>query len=312
MIVFGGDYEHTLGMHAVHPVIGDIDYQPRALSELYRMILSHGQFEASEFSLSNHIMYRDLKDDWLTAIPVFPSRVFRHSSVFVRRDSDIQDFRQLVGKKVGISEYTMTAAVWTRGHMLDDYGVHWSDIKWVSRMDKRFPPPREVNIVSSSENLEDLLAAGTIDALLMPRPQDLRLPSDRRRFRHLLNDVRSVERSFYERTGIYPIMHTVVEHRDALAQWPAAPEAIFDLYAAGKHNAFQRRLGATFMPWAERHWEDTAALFANDFLPYGLTDANRLTIETLCRYLHEQRLIEQKVDDIEVLFAPNSASRPRH
>ena len=133
----------------------------------------------------------------------------------------MHEFGQLAGKRVGVSEYTMTAAVWVRGIMLDDYGVHWRDIRWVSKMDKRFPPPTSVDLESSPDNLEDLLAAGSIDALLMPRPQDLRLPSNQRRFRPLLDNVQAVERDYYERTGIFPIMHTVVVHRDALANWLA-------------------------------------------------------------------------------------------
>ena len=114
MIVFGGDYEHTLDMRATNGSLGELVYRARPLSDLYKMILSRGEFEASEFSLSNHIMYRDRGDSWLTAVPVFPSRVFRHSSVFVRKDSELHDFGQLAGKRVGVSEYTMTAAVWVR------------------------------------------------------------------------------------------------------------------------------------------------------------------------------------------------------
>ena len=303
MIVFGGDYEHTLDMLATNGSLGELVYRARPLSDLYKMILSRGEFEASEFSLSNHNMYRDRGDSWLTAVPVFPSRVFRHSSVFVRKDSELHEFGQLAGKRVGVSEYTMTAAVWVRGIMLDDYGVHWRDIRWVSKMDKRFPPPTSVDLESSPDNLEDLLAAGSIDALLMPRPQDLRLPAKQRRFRPLLDNVQAVERDYYERTGIFPIMHTVVVHRDALAKWPQAPEAIFELYSAGKQRALQRKLGASFLPWADKQWDETVAFFDGDPLEFGLTPSNRRTVETLCRYLHEQELIAGQVVDIEALFA---------
>jgi 4,5-dihydroxyphthalate decarboxylase len=298
-------------MHATDPAIGDLVYKACPLSDLYRMILAHGDFDASEFSLSNHIMYRDRGDHWLSAVPVFPSRVFRHSSMFVRKDSEIRDFRQLIGKRVGISEYTMTAAVWLRGIMLDDYGVHWRDIKWISRMDKRFAPPQSVDITSSPDDLEDLLLAGSIDALLTPRPRDLNRPPSQRRFRPLLDDVRSAERAYYERTGIFPIMHTVVVHHDALAKWPQAPKAIFDLYAAGKARALKRRLGASFLPWSDGVWDETVGLFGGDPLPYGLSESNRRTIETLCRYLHEQQLIEQPVREIDTLFAPGSATGSR-
>jgi 4,5-dihydroxyphthalate decarboxylase len=121
LLILGADYEHVQFMQSHQ----DIEYEVRPLADLYKMILGHGDFEVSEFSLSNHAMFRDKGDNWLTAIPVFPSRAFRHSTIIVKKDSPLEDFSQLRGKRVGIVEYSMTAAVWTRGHMFEDYGIHW-------------------------------------------------------------------------------------------------------------------------------------------------------------------------------------------
>ena len=312
MIVMGGDYEHTQGLGGSDEDCGgEIRYQPSVITDLYRMILSRGAFEASEFSLANHIMYRDRDDLWLTAIPAFPSRCFRHSAVFVRKDSPLTDFRQLKGRTIGAVEYTMTAAVWVRGHMLEDYDTHWTDVRWVSAERQRFTPPERARVSKTAADLEDLLDRGEIDALLAPKPRDLSKPPAERRFRPLFPEVEKVERDFFRATGLFPIMHTVVIRHDALAKWPNSPKPIFDSYVAAKRRALNRRVGTTFMPWADRHWDDCLNLFGGDPYPYGLTTSNRHNIETLGRFLLEQELIQKPIE-IDALFAAGSASWSEH
>ena len=119
MLILGEDYEHVQSIES--PLCGGISYEIRKLGDLYRLILAHGEFDVSEFSLANHAMFRDRGDLWLTAIPVFPSRTFRHSTIIVQLHSQLDEFQHLIGKRVGIVDYSMTAAVWTRGHMLEDY-----------------------------------------------------------------------------------------------------------------------------------------------------------------------------------------------
>lgn len=304
MIVLGGDYEHTQGFNSSVGSGVPLEYQPRVITDLYRMILSRGSFEASEFSLSNLAMYRDKGDDWLAAIPVFPSRVFRHSCVFVPKDSPLQSFADLRGKRVGVIEYTMTAAVWVRGHMLEDFGIHWSDVEWISGASRRFPPPEAAKVAQTATDLEELLLKGEIDALLMPKPKDLAKPLRERRLRHIFPDVRSVEAGFFDRTGLFPIMHTAVIRKEALAANPWAPHAIFETYARAKAMALKRRLGTTMLPWADMHWDGVMDRFG-DPLPYGLTSLNRRNIETLGRFLLEQQLISSpvRVDDMFVAGA---------
>ena len=165
MIVTGGDYEHTHGIGLSAPG-GEIVYRPRAVPEFFDLVLGRGEFEASEFSLANYMMYRANDDDWLTAVPVVPSRVFRHSHVAVRKDSDLHDFSQLAGRKLGLRDYSQTAAAWIRGLFKDEYGVDWRDINWVSLAGQRFSAPEGAKLTITDRDLEDLLIAGEIDALV--------------------------------------------------------------------------------------------------------------------------------------------------
>src|SRR5262249_33514032 len=167
MIVTGADYEHTQNVGLKGGDV-EIEYQARPVQEFFDLVMSRGQFEASEFSLANYMMYRGNGDDWLTGVPVFPSRVFRHSHVIVRKDSRLSRFDQLAGRKVGLRDYSQTAAVWIRGLLKAEHGVDWRDIHWVSFEPQRFPqPPAGVALTTTRDDLEDMLIAGDLDALLM-------------------------------------------------------------------------------------------------------------------------------------------------
>jgi 4,5-dihydroxyphthalate decarboxylase len=303
MIVEGGDYEHTLAISSVHEGV-TIDYRPGSLPAIYAKVLGNQPFEACEFSLSNYMTLRDQGQDWLTAIPVFVNRSFRHSAILVRKDSKLRAFKELAGKKVGVADYSMTAAVWARGLLRDAYGVHWNDINWVSSATPRFPPPPSARVTPSTEDLETLLQEGKIDALLHPQTRDSKLPASQRKFRPLLEDFEAAEKQYFLDTGIYPINHVVVIRREAIAREANAPKAVFEAYSASKKKAVQRRLGTTFIPWADTAWNRTIDLFGDPF-PYGWTDINRKVVNTLATYVHEQKLVDNPVA-VEALFEPQS------
>jgi 4,5-dihydroxyphthalate decarboxylase len=283
MMVLGGDYAHTRWMSEQTSPFQGLVYQARPLKELYKVILSGGEFEVSEFSLSNYIMMREQPGCPLIAIPVFPSRAFRHSAMFVRNESQLRSFEQLSGKRIGITEYTMTAAVWLRGIMSDHYNMHWRDVAWISQPEKRFPPPPEAHVVETDDDLEELLLRGEIDALVKPRPRESESPIGQRKLRNILDDVDDVERRYFCDTGIFPIMHTVVIHKAVLANHPSSPKAVLEFYERSKESA--GRLNPN-----------------DDDKPYGLGLPNQKTIKTLCRYLFEQNLIRQPINDISTLF----------
>jgi 4,5-dihydroxyphthalate decarboxylase len=294
--VQGGDYEHVLEFQGA-----GLDYRRVALVPLAKLVLGGGGFHAAEWSLASHIMLHARGETRLTAIPVFPTRAFRNAAVYVSRDSPLHDLGELKGRRVGITEFAMTTAVWTRGHIQDAHGIDVADVEWVVGPDQRFPLSEHIRSEQTEQNLEELLAAGRIDALMAGKPKDLQRPPAERRLRPLVADAEALERAWFAETSLYPIMHTVVLHPDVQAD-AGLPRRVFDAYALAKRKALARRLSAGFLPFAERVWDRFAAA---DPCQYGLTTANRRNIATLSRYLRAQGLIDHEpaIDDLFVAGA---------
>jgi 4,5-dihydroxyphthalate decarboxylase len=295
MIVYGGDYEHTLDVSSISCRL-EFEYRITPRAELFDRVLKRRPFDACEFSLSNYLMLLDRGADWLTAIPVFPNRAFRHGTTLVRKDSAISTFADLARKRVGIADYTMTGGVWWRGLMSESYGLHWSQVEWVATGVPRFDPPKAARVVQTDANLEDELAYGTIDALFMPRNRDSLLPAVARRFRPLMKEWRAAEADYYRTTRIYPIGHVIVMPRASVARHPKLPTALYAAYAHSMAVAKQRRLGSSFLPWGSGLWNEVMEIFGGDPVPYGLTVENRRTIDKLQDYLIEQQLIARRYD----------------
>lgn len=302
--LYGGDYEHVLGLSQVQHGI-ELKYVIHPLLEVFERMLAERAYQACEFSLSNYIMLKDRKADWLQAIPVFPYRAFRHSTLYVRRDSPLQDPSQLRGKTVGVPDYSMTAAVWTRGILAEQYGAHWSEIKWQASGRQRFSVLPGVVVKFVDADLEAALIEGRIDALLTPHTEDEVKPAGERRLRPLIADPQGAEEAYLESTGVYPINHVVVIREDTLKRLPNAPRAIFDGYAQSKAAAYKRRLGTTLLPWGQRYWTRVFDQFGGDPLPYGLNALNRKVVNKLSAFLHDQKLISS-VPDIDSLFVAES------
>ncbi len=300
--VYGGDYEHVLGLSGTHQG-ADIQYVVRPLLEIFEGMLANRTYEACEFSLSNYIMLKDRGATWLHAVPIFPYRAFRHSTLYVRQDSPMQGPSDLVGKTVGVPDYSMTAAVWTRGILGEQYGVHWSKLKWVASGPQRFSVIEGVELKVTNLDLENELIEGRIDALLTPTPRDVTLPKSERRLRSLIANVQEAEEAYVRDYGVYPINHVIVMREDALSRLPRLPEALVKAYAESKARAYKRRLGTTLMPWGMRHWVKVFDQFDGDPLPYGLTPLNRSVIERLAGFLHDQKLTSRKLS-IGDLFLP--------
>ena len=298
--LYGGDYEHVLGLSGERNGI-DIQYIIRPLLEIFEGMLNDRSYEACEFSLSNYIMLKDRGASWLHAIPIFPYRAFRHSTLYVRRDSPLQGPADLRGKVIGVPDYSMTAAVWTRGILAEQYGVQWSDMRWIASGQQRFMVLPEVSLQIVDRNLETDLIEGKIDALLTPTPADEKKSAPERQLRSLIADVQKAEEDYVRDYGVYPINHVVVIRDDTLARLPNLPRALFDAYADAKVRAYKRRLGTTLMPWGMRHWNKVFDQFGGNPLPYGLTVINRNVIQRLANFLFDQKLISKRVE-VEKLF----------
>lgn len=274
----------------------DLRYKPVGPGQSFRLVLEDLPFQACEFSLSNYAMMRDRGVGWMTAIPVFLNREFRHGALFVRRDSDLTHPSQLPGKLIGAREYTQTAAVWWRGTMADEYGLNWRDLKWVAGTKQRFPPPDEAGVETADGDIEQMVIDGELDAYLSPDAKDQAKPEDQRQLRPILPDTEAVERDYFVRTGIFPLNHVVVIRDSCLKAHPSAPKSMFAAYSESKQRFYAE--GGSLAPWGEPWQADPA--------PFGLTDKNRDIVGTLLRYLHEQQLITQ-LPDIDTLFTDGAA-----
>jgi 4,5-dihydroxyphthalate decarboxylase len=301
----GGDYAHVRAMSRVRDGI-DIRYTPRPLKEVFERMIAERAFESCEFSLSNYLMLRAAGADWLTAIPVFPFRTFRHSALYVRRDSPFETPADLVGKRVAVADYSMTAAVWVRGTLNDRHGVHWTSIRWVSGRNQRFAQDYGVDLSHIDEPLEEALINGNADAFLGPFTADEKKPLEQRVLRPLFRDLHQAERTYFAETGIFPIGHTVVIRNDVLERLPSLPKILFDAFADAKVQARRDHPEATLTPGNPELWRKLQRSFDGDALSYGLTKRNSEVIETLARYLLEQGLISQ-IPPLLTLFAANSA-----
>lgn len=302
--VQGGDYEHVLGLFDEPGLAEQFVYQRTNLVALSKVVLSGAEFDVAEYSLANHIMLHAKGDRRLTAIPVFPSRAFRNVSVFVPLRSPLHDVEQLAGRRIGVSEFAMTTAVWTRGHVHDACGLDWRGVEWVTGANPRFAAPEGFRVTHTEQDLEQLLCDGRLDAILTGRPKDHLKPPASRRLRSLSDAPESVERDYFDRTHLFPIMHTVVLH-DRTLHRATTPKNLFDAYVGAKNAALKRRLSATFLPGAERLWEGVLAN-GTETLRYGLTPMNRRNVEVLSRYLKEQYLIDD-APPVETLFAAGAA-----
>jgi len=249
------------------------------------------------------------------AIPVFPSFIFRHSSIYVNANAGIRAPQDLRGKRVGVPKYHMTAAVWIRGLLEDEYGVAPKDLFWyeggegtkIKEVDIQLPPEIRRQAVPGDRTLGDLLDAGELDAFVgARRPAPFAAGSPR--IRRLFPDFRRVERAYYQKTGIFPIMHTVVLRQELAREHPWLPMSLFKAFAEAKALAYQQ-LNQTValayaLPWLLAEAEETRTLMGDDPFPYGVARA-RKTLETLAGYTFRQGLAPRRLA-VEEMFAEST------
>jgi len=286
----------------------------RRPEETFWRMLMHREFDASEMSFGGYVAARSRGDSPFIAIPVFPSRFFRHSAIYVNAEAGIERPEDLKGRRVGVPEYQQTAAVWIRGILQDDHGVRPSDVLWFTggqehpgRRDKlRLTLPEDVRVerIAEGKTLSAMLEAGEIDALftpLMPEPFLRRSPRVRRLFRN----YRTVEADYFRRTGIFPIMHTLVIQQEVYERHRWIAQSLFKAFDEAKRRCIEPiyDTGALLytLPWVVEDFETARELMGEDFWPYGL-EANRKTLETFVRYAYEQGIATRPLA-IEELFA---------
>jgi 4,5-dihydroxyphthalate decarboxylase len=289
------------------PVEGvDLNFLPLRPGETFWRMLNHGEFDVSEMSLSSYTILRSEGDTRFTAIPVFPSRVFRHSAVYLRADSPIQKPQDLKGKRIGVGDYQMTAAVWVRGFLMNDYGVRPEDITWViGRPVRTIKPPEGLTceFMRSDTTLEAMLERGEIDALVSVMTP----PTLGTSMRRLFAEPREIERAYYQRTGIFPIMHTFVLKTQLYEENPWLAISFYRAFCRARDIAYYWMYDTdaltVSLPWVIDEVERTRKIFGAQIWDYSI-EGSRPTLEALVRHLDEQKLSRRRMS-VEELFAPN-------
>lgn len=279
--------------------------------ELWRRMLNHYEFDASELSFSSYLIARTLGKP-LIAIPVFPARAFRHSYIFTNTKSGIKEPADLAGKRVGLTEFQQTATVWVRGILQHEYRVVLEDIEWFTRagqswMEFQMSRRYKVQQIPPGKMLDEMLINGELDALILPRllPSLVKAASTVRR---LFENHKDVEKAYYKKTGIFPIMHTVVIREELWKDSPWIAVSLFKAFQKAKEAAYQILNDSSpykiSMVWFREPLREQTEVFGEDPWPYGISK-NRVAVETLMSYLYEQGLATRKLT-FEEMFASNT------
>ncbi len=290
----------------------DLNYLKLSIEETFFRFTKFREWDVSEMSMGKYISLKSQDDDSITAIPVFPSRVFRQSSLFVMADSPIKDARDLAGKKIGIPEWAQTASIYTRGWMVHQMGVALQDVEWLQagvndpgRAEKvKLKLPDGVKYTPMPEkSLTGMLMSGEIDCVMAAHPPGP-FEEGTGEIVQLYPNYREVEEQYYRDTGIFPIMHVIALRGDVFRKNRWIAQNLLKAFEQAKNNSMFRaqEFTATRFPFA---WCFEAAhkardLFGEDFFPYGV-EANRTTLEAFLQYGFEQGVCHRKVA-VEELF----------
>ncbi|HEX2227293.1 MAG TPA: PhnD/SsuA/transferrin family substrate-binding protein [Candidatus Binatia bacterium] len=291
----------------------DLNYLVMPVEEIFWRMMKYEEFDASELSMGAFLTAASRGRRPFIAIPVFPSRTFRHRCIFVNTDSRITSVQDLRGRRMGVPEYSMTAAVWLRGMFEHDYGVRPKDIHWVQAGEEHpgrkdrvdFEMPSGVSMESRPDTtLNAMIESGEIDAMMSPRMPTCFLEGSSK-VRRLFPDYRRAEVEYFRSTGLFPIMHVMVIKRSIYEREPWVAQTLYKAFCAAKEicmrELYDTNILRVSLPWTSAEFEETRDLMTTDYWPYGVA-ANRKNLETLYGYLLEQELIKERLN-LDELFA---------
>ncbi|HEV8674635.1 MAG TPA: 4,5-dihydroxyphthalate decarboxylase [Methylomirabilota bacterium] len=314
------DYDHVrdLTSGAVRPEGIALTCLNLSIEEIFHRFTAFREWDVSEMSMGKYAALRSQDDPSLTAIPVFPSRVFRHSAIYVRRDGPVREPADLAGRRVGVPEWAQTAMIYARGLLVHQYGLRLEDVEWyqagvnqagrAEKVELKLPPGVRLTRVAD-RTLDGMLLAGELDAVMSaraPASVERRHPDVVR----LFPDSMRVEEAYWRDTGIFPIMHTVAIRRDVFERHRWVAMNLYRAFDEAKRRSQARALeiaAARFpVPWIADHAARARELFGEDFWPYGI-EPNRRTLEAFLGYAHEQGVCHRPLG-VEELFPPEVRS----
>jgi len=300
----------------------DVNYLTMPVEECFERAFFHGEFEVAEIGFSPYLIALSRGEAPYVAVPAFLSRTFRHSAIYVRSDRGIERPQDLRGKRIGVPEYQMSAAMWVRGFLQDDFGLEATEIEWVQaglenagRRDKfplNLPKAFPLTTGGPGGTLSGMLAEGRLDAVISARPPSCFI-AGHPNVRRLFPDYRSAERDYFVRTGLFPIMHAVGIRGDVAQQHPWVPASVYKAFAQAKRMADADLEETTALkvglPWVAAELHATREIMGRDFWPYGV-EANRKTLSTMARYSYEQGLMVRLLP-VEEMFAASTLTETR-
>jgi len=314
------DYDHVrdLASGRIEPEGIELTWLTLSIEEIFYRFTVYRDWDVSEMSMGKYVAMLASGDTSLTAIPVFPSRIFRHSSLFIRRDGTVRAPADLKGKRVGLPEWAQTAAIYSRGFLIHQFGLKLQDIEWVqagvNQPGRRDKVPQQLPAgtryrTEPEKTLDGMLLSGEVDAILSAHPPHSFETGDPRVCRMFENFV-EIETQYYRDTGIFPIMHVVALRRPVIEATPWVAMNLFTAFAAAKRNSVARALESTAprfpIPWVFETTRRAQELFGEDHWPYGVA-ANRTTLEAFLDYAHEQGVCQRRLA-LDELFPASVAS----
>mgnify|MGYP000916878251 CR=1 FL=1 len=312
-------YDRTRALFDGRVRIDGVDLVPTPLEpeEAFHRAFKYREFDITEISLSSHTVMTARGENAYIGVPAFLSRVFRHSGIYINTTKGIQRPEDLRGRTIGVPEYQITANVWIRGLLSDEYGVRPHEIRWRrggieqpgrgERSPIQLPANVELTQIPDYKTLSGMLEAGELDALISARAPSCFLrgaPTVAR----LFPDFKQAEMDYYRRTKLFPIMHAVGIRRELVERHPWLAVNVYKGFLEAKRLAVQDlneiNMLLVTLPWVVHEYNATKALMGEDFWAYGVHE-NRHALEVFTRYHHEQGLSTRRVAP-EELFAPST------
>lgn len=311
-----GDYDRTRALLDGRVQIDGVDpvYMNLYPEEMFFRAMRSQEFDVSELSFSSYCVKTARGDCPYVAIPVFLSRAFRHTSLYVRKDR-IRVPQDLKGKRIGLPEYQLSANVWARAILHDDYGVAPEDVTWVrggietpGRPEKialALPPGVRLESAPEGQTISDMLDRGDIEGFIAPRPPASHVLNNPN-IGWLFDDPTAVAKDYYKRTGIFPIMHVVGVRRSLAEQHPWLPGALFKAFSQAKAYALEALSDTSAtkvtLPFVEEQLKAAKEILGEDFWSYGVAN-NQSTIDTFLRHHHSQGLSARRLA-VDEIFHP--------
>ena len=318
------DYDRTKAIFDGRAPIEGCEVLPVAIEpeEAFHRAFSSQEFDVSEISISSHTLMTSRAENAYVGIPAFVSRLFRHSGIYIRTDRGIDSPQALAGKTIGLPEYQITANVWIRGILQDDYDLRPQTIHWrrggleepgrIERAPLELPAGIDLRQVPAGKTLSGMLENGELDGVISARAPSC-FERGAPNVDRLFPDYRKVEEDYFRRTRIFPTMHIIGVRKSLAERHPWLPVSVFKAFLRAKELTMYElgQIGHLFvsLPWGVAEFESARRLLGDDYWSYGF-EANRHALETFTRYHHEQGLSKRRIGPDE-LFAKSTLDLTR-